>query len=173
MYIERLIEKKIKRKLSIIPGVIIEGARDVGKTETAIRLCNSSIDISVDIHKQVQVNNNILTSGEKPRLIDEWQLYPLLFNIVKKYIGEVKENNLFILTGSSAPNIDNSIIHTGAGRVARIKMYTLTLQEKNISLKRVDFLDLFNGINKRVWKWFWNRILYSGNLQRRTSKIDR
>jgi hypothetical protein len=52
-------------------------------------------------------------------------------------------------------------------------MYTLTLQEKNISLKRVDFLDLFNGINKRVWKWFWNRILYSGNLQRRTSKIDR
>jgi predicted AAA+ superfamily ATPase len=103
MYIERLIEKKILRKLRLTGGVLIEGARDIGKTKVSQQICKSEITIKENNIEHIQLDNKIVTSGEKPRLIDEWQIYPQTFNIVKHNIDKEEKNNLFILTGSSTP----------------------------------------------------------------------
>jgi hypothetical protein len=71
MYIKRLIEEKILHKLKLVGGVLLEGSRDVGKTETANKICKSMIKLDTEHIERIEIDSSLLTEGEKPRLIDE------------------------------------------------------------------------------------------------------
>jgi predicted AAA+ superfamily ATPase len=144
-YAPRLIDRLIERKLKVSGGILLQGARAVGKTTTALRHANSFIrmDASGQILKQAEIAPKTLLSGNSPRLIDEWQLAPNLWNTVRHEIDARALPGQFILTGSAAPD-DDKTRHTGAGRFSRLTLKPMTLCESNESTMQVDFAQLFS-----------------------------
>ncbi|MDR2653752.1 MAG: AAA family ATPase [Mycoplasmataceae bacterium] len=149
MYLERLLEKKVLDALRRNGAVLIEVAKAVGKTMLEQKMASSfiQIDISEDDIQNFKLNPKKVLEGEKPRCIDEWQIIPQLWNLVRKEIDETQKNNLFILTGSSSPLLENKNIHSGAFRISRLTLSTLTSTEKGFSEKKIDFKDLFEKKN--------------------------
>jgi predicted AAA+ superfamily ATPase len=130
--------------LTITGGLLVEGARGVGKTSTAQRLAASQIylDSKPENKTIAEVSPELILEGAIPRLIDEWQIAPSLWNSVRREIDRRGKPGQFILTGSVAP-VEDVARHTGAGRLSRLVMGTLSLQEKGMVVKKVDFRDLF------------------------------
>ena len=112
-YKKRIIDDILKEKLEYTGAVAIKGPKWCGKTETASQIAVSSIDLS-----DSEMANNIylqekqyskLLEEEKPMLIDEWQVYPEIWNTVKRYVDKSKQFGEFILTGSSNPTDDENL----------------------------------------------------------------
>ncbi|MDR1897295.1 MAG: DUF4143 domain-containing protein [Prevotellaceae bacterium] len=143
-YNPRLIDRKIGKKLKSTGGILLKGARYCGKTTTALFHAASSVrfDESEQIREQAALMPQIVLQGETPRLIDEWQLVPSIWNAARYEIDRRAAKGQFILTGSASPSDDISA-HTGAGRFARITLRTMSLTESGDSLKAVDFRDCF------------------------------
>jgi predicted AAA+ superfamily ATPase len=143
-YNERLVDKKIEKKLKSAGGILLKGVRFCGKTTTALHHAVSSVrlDESVQIREQATLVPQIVLQGDTPRLIDKWQLVPSIWNAVRSEIDRRSEKGQFILTGSASPSDDISS-HTGAGRIARLTLRTMSLTESNESTKGVNFNDLF------------------------------
>ncbi|GHT23287.1 hypothetical protein AGMMS4957_14630 [Bacteroidia bacterium] len=144
MYSGRLIDRKISKKLKSTGGILLKGARYCGKTTTAMFHAASSVrfDESEQIREQASLMPHIVLQGETPRLIDEWQLVPSIWNAVRYEIDQRAAKGQFILTGSATPSDDISA-HTGAGRFARITLRTMSLAESGDSTKMVNLLDCF------------------------------
>ena len=142
-YGKRLLDKKIGKKLKSTGGVLLKGVRFCGKTTTAMQHAASFVrfDASELIREQATLVPQIVLQGATPRLLDEWQLVPSIWNAVRSEIDHRAVKGQFILTGSASPSDDISA-HTGAGRIARLTLRTMSLAESNDSIKSVNFNDL-------------------------------
>ncbi len=126
--------------------MLIEGPRACGKTETARQQAASEVLLDVDRNAQValQVDPALLLNGATPRLLDEWQLGPSLWNHVRRAVDDRRLRGQFILTGSAVPD-DDATRHTGAGRIARLRMRPLSSFEAGRSTGMVSLAALLDG----------------------------
>jgi len=143
-YRRRLLDEKIARKLKSTGGILLKGVRFCGKTTTALHHAASSVRFDANdlIREQAALIPQVVLQGETPRLLDEWQLVPSIWNAVRSEIDNRGAKGQFILTGSASPSDDISS-HTGAGRIARLTLRTMSFAESNDSNNSVNFNDLF------------------------------
>jgi predicted AAA+ superfamily ATPase len=145
-YRKRISDAELQRKLEASGAVLIRGAKACGKTESAKQFAKSIIQVDRD--EQVQLLFDAapkrLLMGETPRLIDEWQVIPKLWDLVRHEVDDRKKNAQFILTGSANPE-ENAKMHSGAGRFTIVDMRTMSWQELGISTAAVKLSDLFKG----------------------------
>ncbi|HHU07274.1 MAG TPA: ATP-binding protein [Clostridiaceae bacterium] len=147
-YLPRIIDKELKLALESMGAVLIEGPKWCGKTTTGLHHANSFIkmqDPSNMVNNKLiaETSPSLLLEGEKPRLIDEWQTAPILWDTVRVDVDNTQRKGQYILTGSSSP-LAETTMHTGTGRIARIKMYPMSLYESNDSSGAVSLKDLFD-----------------------------
>ncbi len=153
-YLPRIIDKLLKERLEAKGAVLIFGPKWCGKTTSAKEIACSFISMDQpEMTKQYQSMAELspleLLAGETPRLIDEWQIAPNLWNAVRYAVDERDEFGQFILTGSAVPaNIDESM-HTGTGRISRLYMRPMSLYESLDSNGKVTIRDLF--ANKEIF----------------------
>ncbi|MGI6710438.1 MAG: ATP-binding protein [Bacilli bacterium] len=148
-YRKRIIDKKISENLKIFGALCIEGPKWCGKTWTALNHANSVIYIG---NPERNFQNRTLASldplsvlkGEYPRLIDEWQEVPSLWDAVRFEVDKNAIRGQFILTGSSTPQ-HKGILHSGTGRIDKIKMRTMSLYESSDSSGDVSLIELFDN----------------------------
>ncbi len=151
MYKKRIVDEILKLKLKSSGAVLIEGPKWCGKTTTASKASNSVIYLN-DPNKEsaysfiIDTEPTRLLSGDTPRLIDEWQLFPKLWDTIRFEVDH-RENSAgqFILTGSSVPVSTESIKHSGAGRFSWLKMRPMSLYESEESSGEVSLKDLFEN----------------------------
>jgi len=127
--------------------LLIKGPKSCGKTETAKQFAKSILQVDRDEQVPVvmSIDPNILLSGATPRLLDEWQEQPKLWNYVRHEVDDRKEKGQFILTGSANPDEDVKL-HSGAGRFTVIEMQTMSWQEMGYSSGQVSIEQLLRGI---------------------------
>lgn len=152
-YRKRIIEERLKRKLKGKGAVLIEGPKWCGKTTTAEQISNSVLYMADPKEKEQNINlasidPSLLLKGETPRLIDEWQLAPKLWDAIRFEVDHRSKEGQFILTGSAVPANTKDITHTGTGRFARLTMRPMTLYETGESNGSVSLTDLFNNNSK-------------------------
>lgn len=148
-YLPRICDAEMQSALQTSGAVLIEGAKWCGKTRTASIAAKSILfmqdpDKSASYLAMADTKPSLLLKGETPRLIDEWQMAPVLWDAVR---FEVDKRNLpgqFILTGSAVPS-DNATAHTGTGRISRILMRPMSLFESSESNGSVSLQAMFNG----------------------------
>lgn len=157
-YIPRLIDKAIDENLKIFGAISIEGPKWCGKTWTALNHANSVsyLNNSADNFREMHLADmdvNLILDKDKPELIDEWQEVPAIWDAIRFKCDQDSEKGKYILTGSSVP-VSNKIHHSGAGRICKMKMYTMSLYESGDSSGDVSLKDLFenNVKNKLVNK---------------------
>ncbi|MDY5148302.1 AAA family ATPase [Actinotignum sanguinis] len=144
-YLPRTLDRLVVRALASSRALVIEGPRGCGKTMTALRHCASSIFLDTPQAQQLaQIAPEALLEGERPRLLDEWQVNPNLWNMVRRAVDFSPGFGHFILTGSSVP-ADDITRHTGAGRFTRVRQRTMTWQEKGCSSGAVSLEKLLAG----------------------------
>lgn len=149
-YRPRIADKLLERKLRGKGAVLLEGAKWCGKTTTAEQLCRSVLYMSEPGKREqneqlVRLNPALLLRGEKPRLIDEWQVAPKLWDAVRFEADHSPDLGLFVLTGSSVPPDMSEVIHSGTGRFAWLKMRPMSLWESGESTGEVSLKSLFDG----------------------------
>lgn len=129
-YSPRIIDAELAGDLKAIGAVVIEGPRGCGKTETGRNHAASEalLDVDEDMRRAVTVNPALVLDGAAPRLIDEWQIAPAIWNLVRRAVDDRREPGQFILTGSAMP-ADDVTRHSGAGRISRIRMRPMSLFE--------------------------------------------
>lgn len=148
VYKYRILDKVLGKRLKSIGAVLIEGPKWCGKTTTSEKLAQSVIYMSDPANKNqylemAEINPQRLLEGATPRLIDEWQLAPKLWDAVRYEVDHRDELGQFILTGSSVPPSDNEIYHTGTGRFSWLLMRPMSLFESQESSGEVSLEDLF------------------------------
>lgn len=142
----RITDKELKRKLKASGAVLIRGAKACGKTETAKQLAKSILNVDRDeqVHAIMDSAPGRLLAGATPRLIDEWQTQPKLWDYIRHEIDDRQKNGQFILTGSANPE-ESVKMHSGAGRFTVVDMRTMSWQELGYSTGKVSLAKLFNG----------------------------
>ena len=148
-YITRVTDAAVIEKLQGLGGLMIIGPKWCGKTSTAEQFSKSALylDNSQDSGNSIQVaalNPVVLLEGETPRLIDEWQLAPNLFDAARREIDKRAAAGQFIFTGSATPPKQQTR-HTGTGRFSYVRMYTMSLYESGESNGSVSLSSLFKG----------------------------
>ncbi|WP_158640610.1 AAA family ATPase [Anseongella ginsenosidimutans] len=146
-YTKRISDNELQRKLNASGAVLIRGAKACGKTESAKQLARSVLNVDSD--EQVQALINIapkrLLIGNVPRLVDEWQAQPKLWDYIRHEIDDRKKNAQFILTGSANPE-ESAKMHSGAGRFTIVDMRTMSWQELGFSSGKVSLQKLLKVI---------------------------
>lgn len=129
-YRSRVVDAELERRLQSSGAVVIEGPKACGKTETARQVAASEVLLDVDpaAREAMAVDPTLVLAGPTPRLIDEWQVEPRIWNHIRREIDRRGEPGQFILTGSAIPT-DDITRHTGAGRLTRLRMRTMSLFE--------------------------------------------
>ena len=129
-YTARVTDAAVAAALGAMPTVVIEGPRGCGKTWTGRRFARSEVlfDRDLNARRSVSVAPNLALEGPEPRLLDEWQLAPEVWNQVRRASDEDQRKGRFILTGSAVP-ADDITRHSGAGRIARVRMRPMSLVE--------------------------------------------
>jgi predicted AAA+ superfamily ATPase len=145
-YRARVVDQQISRALSVMGGVLIEGIRACGKTESGRHFAKSEARLDIDnrMRDLAEISPKLVLEGQTPRLIDEWQVVPELWNLVRHEIDDRQLRGQFILAGSTRPT-DDITRHSGAGRMARIRMRPMSLQELGLSNGSVSVESLLNG----------------------------
>jgi predicted AAA+ superfamily ATPase len=147
-YRERLCDAELQLALSASGAVLIEGAKWCGKTSTASHASKSAVymqdpDTAIANLAMADTKPSLLLKGETPRLLDEWQVAPVLWDAVRFTVDQRGECGQFILTGSAVPP-DNLTSHTGTGRISRLKMRPMSLFESMESNGTVSLQALFD-----------------------------
>ncbi len=148
-YRKRVIDDQVEEYLDVFGAVCIEGPKWCGKTRTSAYHSNSEIYLgdptgNFQNRRLAELNPEVVLEGEKPRLIDEWQEVPPLWDAVRYKVDEANQKGQYILTGSSTPN-HKGIRHSGAGRIARLRMRPMSLFESGDSSGLVSLESLCNG----------------------------
>ncbi|MCY4127730.1 MAG: DUF4143 domain-containing protein [Gammaproteobacteria bacterium] len=142
-YTPRIADQQLRSKLASASTVVIEGPKGCGKTATASQVAKSAVffDTDIDAREACDLDPNLVLEGETPRLFDEWQLVPNLWNHVRRASDARQRTGNFILTGSATP-ADDITRHSGAGRISRLQMRTMSLFELGLSSGNVSLEDL-------------------------------
>ena len=145
-YYKRFVDQELRERLQSSGAILIEGTKGCGKTETAIQMAASVVRLDVDeqVRLQMEVDPKTILPGAAPRLIDEWQEHPRIWNYVRHEVDDRKQKGQFILTGSATPD-DRVRRHSGAGRFSVIKMRPMSLFEKQWSTGEVSLAALLKG----------------------------
>ena len=145
-YAPRVVDGVIDRALSIAGAVLIEGVRACGKTATGIQHSNSALRLDIDdaARALAALDPALVLEGARPRLIDEWQLEPRIWNRVRHEVDEQAAPGQFILTGSATPS-DDITRHSGAGRILRVRMRPMSLAESEHSSATVSLAAIMDG----------------------------
>ena len=151
-YLERVIDKELEIRLQAFGATLIVGPKWCGKTTTGARMAKSIIkmqdpDMREGYLSTAAVKPSLLLKGDNPRLIDEWQDAPVIWDAVRTEVDERKKEGLFILTGSNTVD-DKKIYHTGTGRISRLKMYPMSLFESLESNGKISLKDIF--LDKKI-----------------------
>ena len=145
-YFNRLIESKIESKLKSSGAVLVAGPKFCGKTTTCMLYQKSFVKLNTQQTIELaKLNPKGILAGEKPRLIDEWQSVPDIWNQIKDELDFQYAFGQYILTGSSTPADKTQIHHSGAGRIVPLKMRTLSLYESEESKGIVSIHELFDN----------------------------
>lgn len=137
-YLPRVIDNELAAVLEYVGAVVLEGARATGKTMTALNASSSHVLLDTPSAQLLAATvPEALLDGAKPRLLDEWQTVPALWNLVRRAVDQSPTRGQFILTGSAVPS-DDLTRHTGAGRFQRLRMRTMTWYEKASGLCPTD-----------------------------------
>lgn len=156
MYYSRLIEKEIERKLKTSGAVLVYGPKFCGKTTTCMLYQNSFVKLNTrQSIAMARLNPKETLRGEEPRLIDEWQMAPDIWNQIKDALDVDYKFGRFILTGSSTPADKTDIYHSGAGRITTAFMRSMSLWESKESSGEIQLSDLFDG--GKNFKWLINQ----------------
>jgi predicted AAA+ superfamily ATPase len=133
-YQPRIADTELAALLRTTGAVVIEGPRACGKTATARQIARSEVLLDVDqaARQAVAIDPGLILDGPTPRLLDEWQLEPAVWNHVRRAVDDRGHPGQFILTGSAVP-ADDITRHTGAGRITRLRMRPMTLLESGTS----------------------------------------
>lgn len=147
-YKHRIADKLLERKLAGKGAVLIEGPKWCGKTTTAEQHANSLLYMTesgkIEQHLQLaRLNPALLLEGKKPRLIDEWQVAPSLWDSIRFKSDHSSSLGLFILTGSAVPADLSQVVHTGTGRIGWLRMRPMSLWESEDSTGEVSLEELF------------------------------
>lgn len=145
-YLARIVDRELEERLAGTGAVVIEGARACGKTATArsVSASEALLDTDDNMREAVAVNPVFVLEGETPRLIDEWQVAPAIWNHVRRAVDDRGKPGQFILTGSATP-ADEATRHSGAGRITRLRMRPMSLFELGRSDGAVSLSRLLDG----------------------------
>lgn len=147
-YLQRICDKLLASELKASGAVLIEGAKWCGKTSTAQQAARSSLymqdpDKTSSYLAAADTKPSLLLNGETPKLIDEWQMAPVLWDAVRFEVDKRNKTGQFILTGSAVPS-DNLVAHTGTGRISRLLMRPMSLWESGDSNGLISLKELFD-----------------------------
>jgi predicted AAA+ superfamily ATPase len=150
--VDRILDDEVARSLEAAGALLIEGPRGCGKTRTARRHASSEVllDVDADARRLAALDPGLILSGERPRLIDEWQIEPTIWDHVRRAVDDAGRPGQFILTGSAVP-ADDIARHTGAGRIIRLRMRPMTLFETGASSGSVRLTELLQGRPARAF----------------------
>ena len=145
-YIKRIVDEQIEKKLSYVGAVLLKGPKWCGKTTSAKRLAKSVLemqnpDLQDNYLELANTRPSLLLEGDKPRLIDEWQLAPKLWNAVRYSVDNICNPGQYILTGS-ATLVEDDSLHSGVGRFAFVTMKPLTLYESGDSNGKISLSEI-------------------------------
>lgn len=148
-YKQRIIDKEIDENLKIFGAISIEGPKWCGKTWTALNHSNSVayLNNTEDNFREkhlAEMDVNLVMEKEQPQTIDEWQEVPAIWDAVRFKCDQDNKKGKYILTGSATP-VSDKIHHSGAGRICKLKMYTMSLYESGDSSGDVSLKDLVNS----------------------------
>jgi predicted AAA+ superfamily ATPase len=145
-YRPRVVDAEFSERLDSAGAVLIEGPRACGKTETARQIAESEVLLDIDLAalEAVAVDPRLVLAGSRPRLIDEWQMAPTIWNHIRRASDEAGAVGQFILTGSSAPT-DDITRHSGAGRISRLRMRPMSLFESGVSTGSVSVAEMLRS----------------------------
>lgn len=148
-YLPRITDKLLDERLKAKGAILIEGPKWCGKTTSAKEFAKSFIAMDepdkIKQYKQMaELNPSVLLEGETPRLVDEWQLAPNLWNAVRYEVDKRDDFGQFILTGSAVPAEFDASMHSGTGRISRLYMRTMSLYESKDSDGAVSLSNLFD-----------------------------
>jgi hypothetical protein len=147
-YLKRVVDKELELRLEAFGATLIVGPKWCGKTTTAAQRAQSVLkmqdpDMREGYLSTAATKPSLLLKGANPRLIDEWQEAPILWDAIRTAVDDRQEDGLFILTGSTS--VDNKQIHhTGTGRISRMKMLTMSLYESQESTGEISLRTLFD-----------------------------
>ena len=174
-YLKRIVDEDLQLRLDSVGATIIVGPKWCGKTTTAEQKAKSILRLNDPDMREAylataKTKPSNLLKGETPRLIDEWQEAPELWDAVRTSVDLRKEAGLYILTGSTTINKDH-IRHSGTGRISRLKMYPMSLYESKESNGLISLADLFNtpafDIQRRLAFVFDSRIVQGEIVHRK------
>jgi predicted AAA+ superfamily ATPase len=145
-YLKRFTDKILQDRLKESGAVLITGPKSCGKTETAVQSAKSIVRMDTDdeIKAFMEISPKSALAGAVPRLIDEWQEYPQLWNYIRREVDDRKKKGQFILTGSANPE-ERARLHSGAGRFSVIKMRPMSMFEKGWSTGEVSLVKIMKG----------------------------
>lgn len=147
-YRTRLIDQKIEKYIRVFGALCIEGPKWCGKTWTSLNHAESASYITEkEIRNLAEIDPKYIFQDLKPQLIDEWQLVPEIWDSVRHECDKDSQTGKFILTGSTSLNKkeEKNVFHSGAGRIARLKMQTMSLYESGDSSGAVSITDMLNS----------------------------
>lgn len=148
-YIDRLVDKKIEEYLTIFGAVSIEGPKWCGKTWASLNHANSVALLDNDeIKEKAKLSLNLILNDEKPELIDEWNIIPEVWDAVRRKCDDTTNKGNYILTCSTKLTDEEQkekIHHSGAGRIGKIQMHTMSLYESGDSSGKASIQDMLNG----------------------------
>jgi predicted AAA+ superfamily ATPase len=146
-YLPRVADGLLDARLGAMGAVLIEGVKGCGKTETARRWAASEVLLESDANaeRRALLDPRLILDGATPRLLDEWQRVPRVWDAVRRAVDDRRRPGQFILTGSATPD-DSVQRHSGAGRFAVVEMRTMTLVEKRSASPRVSVAGLLAGV---------------------------
>jgi hypothetical protein len=148
-YLPRIVDKEIDNLLEIMGAVLIEGCKWCGKSTTARQHAKSFLEFQ-NPDRKIEFDNikntkpSIFLQGEKPRLFDEWQMYPVVWDSIRTDVDHSGLKGQYILTGSAKPS-EGETMHTGTGRISRITMRPMSLYESGESTGEVSIDDLLKN----------------------------
>ena len=148
-YRPRIIDKQVDEYLKTFGAVCIEGPKWCGKTWTSAFHSESAIYLSDPVgnfqnRQLAEISPDLILEGDFPRLIDEWQEVPSLWDAVRHKVDQTSQKGQYILTGSATPN-HKGILHSGAGRIGRLRMRPMSLFESGDSSGEISLYDLCHG----------------------------
>lgn len=145
-YVARIADTQLADRLSALGAVVIEGPKACGKTATARQLAASEVllDVDVDAARAASIDPGLILAGPVPRLLDEWQREPRVWDAVRRAVDDRSRPGQFILTGSATPS-DEVPRHSGAGRISVMRMRPMTLFEQGYSHGELSLSALLSG----------------------------